>query len=86
MDTTSTPRLAAGCRLHATEPLLLIPEGTLKLSGPAMDILSRLDGQRTVASLIDELFVLYAGAEREQIEQDVIGLLERMQQRGVVRI
>lgn len=85
MDTDSIPRLAAGCRLHPTEPLLLIPEGTLKLSGPSRDILSSLDGVRTVGELIDILHAQYAGADKEQIRQDVLNLLERMQQRGVVR-
>ncbi len=85
MDTASVPRLAAGCRLHPTEPLLLIPEGTLKLSGPSRDILSSLDGVRTVGELIDILHAQYAGADKEQIRQDVLNLLERMQQRGVVR-
>lgn len=85
MDTDSIPKLAAGCRLHPTEPLLLIPEGTLKLSGPSRDILSSLDGLRTVGELIDLLHAQYAGADKELIQQDVLSLLERMQQRGIVR-
>ncbi len=76
------PRLAAGCRLHATEPILLIPEGTLKLSGPSRDILSLLDGRRSVAELIVLLQEQYA----EVVEQDVLDLLDRMAQRGVIRL
>jgi pyrroloquinoline quinone biosynthesis protein D len=86
MDTDSVPRLAAGCKLHPTEAVLLIPEGTLKLNGPSRDILSSLDGRRTVAELIDLLHAQYAGADKQQIQQDVLGLLERMQQRGVIRV
>ncbi len=86
MDTNAVPRLAAGCRLHPTEPVLLIPEGTLKLSGPSRDILSQLDGRRTVAEVIDLLHAQYADADKEMIQQDVIGLLDRMMQRGVIRI
>ena len=85
MDTNAVPRLAAGCRLHPTEPLLLIPEGTLKLSGPSRDILSQLDGRRTVAEVIDRLHAQYAGADKELIQQDVLDLLHRMAQRGVIR-
>ena len=86
MDTNAAPRLAAGCRLHPTEPLLLIPEGTLKLSGPSRDILSQLDGQRTVTEVIDRLHAQYADADKEMIQQDVIGLLDRMAQRGVIKL
>jgi len=85
MDIHSVPTIARGCRLHATEPLLLIPEGTLQLSGPARDILALSDGQRTVASIVEHLLAQYSGADRAQMEQDVLGLLERLEQRGVVK-
>ena len=86
MDTNAAPRLAAGCRLHPTEPVLLIPEGTLKLSGPSRDILSQIDGRRTVAEVVDLLHAQYADADKEMIQQDVIGLLDRMAQRGVIKL
>lgn len=86
MDTNAVPRLAAGCRLHPTEPILLIPEGTLKLSGPARDILAQLDGRRSVADIVDLLHAQYADADKEVMQQDVLGLLDRMAQRGVLRI
>jgi pyrroloquinoline quinone biosynthesis protein D len=86
MDTNAVPRLAVGCRLHPTEPMLLIPEGTLKLSGPSRDILTQLDGRRTVAEVIDVLHAQYADADKEMIQQDVIDLLDRMVQRGVIRL
>lgn len=86
MDLNSTPRLAPGCRLHLTESVLLIPEGTLNLQGPARDILSHLDGNRNVAAVVDELLKQYTGADGEAMRQDVLTLLERMQQRGVVRV
>jgi pyrroloquinoline quinone biosynthesis protein D len=78
-------RLSPGCRLHPTEPVLLIPEGTLQLSGPARDILFRLDGQRTIANVIDDLLAEYSGAEREAVERDVLDLLGRIQERGLIR-
>jgi pyrroloquinoline quinone biosynthesis protein D len=86
MDTNAVLKFAPGCRLHPTEPVLLIPEGTLKLSGPARDILTQLDGRRTVAEVVDLLHVQYADADRGVIEQDVLSLLDRMQQRGVLRL
>ncbi len=86
MDLGATPRLAHGCRLHPTEAVMLIPEGTLKLQGPARDILAQLDGKQSVAAIVDELVKQYEGVDRDDIQQDVLSLLERMEQRGVVRV
>jgi pyrroloquinoline quinone biosynthesis protein D len=85
MNLSAKLRLSPGCRLHPTEPVLLIPEGTLQLSGPARDILFRLDGQRTIANVIDDLLAEYSGAEREAVERDVLDLLGRIQERGLIR-
>jgi pyrroloquinoline quinone biosynthesis protein D len=86
MDLNATPRLAPGCRLHPTEAVLLIPEGTLNLRGPARDILSHLDGKRSVAAIVDELLKQYSGVNSDEMRQDILGLLERMERRGVVRV
>ena len=86
MDLHATPRLAPGCRLHPTEAVMLIPEGTLKLQGPARDILAQLDGKQSVAAIVEELAQQYEGVDRDDIQQDVLNLLERMELRGVVRV
>lgn len=86
MELTATPRLAHGCRLHATEALLLIPEGALKLSGPARDILLAVDGATTVSAIVELLQAQYSGASSADITRDVCALLHRLHQRGVVRI
>jgi pyrroloquinoline quinone biosynthesis protein D len=86
MDLHATPRLAPGCRLHPTEAVMLIPEGTLKLQGPAREILAQLDGKQSVAAIVDELVKQYEGVDKDDIRQDVLSLLERMEQRGVVRV
>jgi pyrroloquinoline quinone biosynthesis protein D len=86
MDLNATPRLAPGCRLHPTEAVLLVPEGTLNLRGPARDILSHLDGRQNVAAIVDELLKLYSGVDSSDMQRDVLSLLERMEQRGVVRV
>ena len=65
---------------------MLIPEGTLKLQGPARDILAHLDGKQSVAAIVDELAKQYEGVDRDDIQQDVLSLLDRMEQRGVVRV
>jgi pyrroloquinoline quinone biosynthesis protein D len=86
MDLNAMPRLAPGCRLHPTEAVMLIPEGTLNLQGPARDILARLDGKQSVAGIVDELVKQYEGVASDDIRQDVLNLLNRMEQRGVVRV
>jgi pyrroloquinoline quinone biosynthesis protein D len=86
MDLQTIPKLALGCRLHPTEPTLLIPEGTLTLSDTARDILLSVDGRRTVAEVVDTLLAEYAGADRAMIQDDVLALLDRMAQRGVIRV
>jgi pyrroloquinoline quinone biosynthesis protein D len=85
VDIHSTPRLAPGCRLHPTEAVLLVPEGTLNLAGPSRDILAQLDGKQTVAAIVDRLLEQYTGAPKDEMTQDVLNLLNRMEQRGVVR-
>ena len=86
MDLHATPRLAPGCRLHPTEPVLLIPEGTLNLQGPAREILTYLDGKQSVAGIMDALQKQYPSVDSDHMQQDVLSLLDRMVQRGVVRI
>jgi pyrroloquinoline quinone biosynthesis protein D len=86
MDINSVPGLAPGCRLHPTQDVLLVPEGTLNLSGPSRDILARLDGKRTVIAVVDDLLQGYSGADEAEVRRDVLELLERLEQRGVVRI
>ena len=85
MEMHSVPRLAVGCRLHPTADILLVPEGTLNLSGPSREILVRLDGQRTVTAIVNDLLLQFEGANSSEIGQDVLEVLNRMEQRGVVR-
>ena len=85
MDLNTTPRLAPGCRLHPTEEILLVPEGALNLTGPTRDILSRVDGSRSVLAIAEELYRQYAGANIADIQTDILSLLDRMQQRGFIR-
>jgi pyrroloquinoline quinone biosynthesis protein D len=86
MDLTSTPRLAPGCRLHPTQDVLLVPEGTMNLTGPTREILTRLDGQQSVTAIVADLMREYADADADEVQGDVLKLLERMQERGIVRV
>ncbi|ADV82901.1 pyrroloquinoline quinone biosynthesis peptide chaperone PqqD [Terriglobus saanensis] len=85
MNLDSVPRLSLGCRLHPGGEALLIPEGALNLKGPAREVLARLDGKRSIAEIAADLLGEFPGVPAELIQQDVLALLERMQQRGVIR-
>jgi pyrroloquinoline quinone biosynthesis protein D len=85
MDMNSIPVLGRGCRLHPTEDVLLRPEGTLELNGPSRDVLARVDGNRDVAAIVQELLQEYAGAEEAEVRADVLALLEDLKERGVLR-
>lgn len=87
LDAESLPRLRAGCRFshaHGQENVLLIPEGLMKLAGPARKILELCDGQRTFAQVLTELQCVYPAAPRDQMERDTASYLERLRERGAV--
>ena len=72
------PALRRGFRLQ-WEPrqdchVLLYPEGMIKLNASAGQILERLDGQRSVAAIIDQLTASFPGVPR--IDEDVLAFLE----------
>lgn len=80
-------RLAVGCRLNATggqEDLLLIPEGALRLQGPARTIVELCDGARTLSQIVEELQRRYPSAQPATIETEAVALLARLRDRGVL--
>ena len=85
MDMNSIPMVVRGCRLHPTQDVLLMPEGTLDLNGPSRDVLTRVDGSRDVAAIVKELLQEYEGAEEAEVRTDVLALLEDLKDRGVLR-
>jgi pyrroloquinoline quinone biosynthesis protein D len=85
MDMNSIPMVVRGCRLHPTQDVLLMPEGTLELNGPSRDVLARVDGNRNVAGIVQELLQEYEGAEEAEIRADVLALLQDLKDRGVLR-
>jgi pyrroloquinoline quinone biosynthesis protein D len=85
MEMNSIPMVVRGCRLHPTQDVLLMPEGTLELNGPSRDVLTRVDGNRDVAAIVQELLQEYEGAEEAEIRTDVLALLQDLKDRGVLR-
>lgn len=77
-DIKSRPCLAVGCRLNdKSQPsrVLHMPERALRLSGPSLEIIERCDGRRTVQEIISELQKLYAKADPQKVETDILGYL-----------
>ena len=80
-------RLAPGGRLNVaaeSEDLLLIPEGALRLKGPARAIVDLCDGQRTMGEIAAELKRRYPSADAVRIETEVAALLARLRDRGAL--
>jgi pyrroloquinoline quinone biosynthesis protein D len=67
---------AQGCHV------LLYPEGMVKLSGSAGEIMKRIDGKSPVAALLAELRAAFPGAD---LETDVYKFLEAAYDRGWLR-
>ena len=89
LERNRVPRLAPGCRLNAAggaEDLLLIPEGALRLKGPARAIVELCDGRRTVTEIITELQRTYPTAQPPRIEMEAVALLARLRDRGVLEV
>jgi pyrroloquinoline quinone biosynthesis protein D len=73
----SRPRIGTGFRLQ-WEPaqdchVLLYPEGMVKLNRSAGEIMSRCDGERSVAAIVAELEQAFAATA---LERDVLAFVE----------
>ena len=85
-ELSERPALKPGCRLSASssEPLLLIPEGALRLAGPARRILELCDGNRTLAALIAQLQSEFRSAEASRIAAEVVAYLNGLREKGAI--
>jgi coenzyme PQQ biosynthesis protein PqqD len=83
----SRPRLAAKARLRFDRKdsryMLLYPERGLVLNPTAADVIQLCTGERTVASIVDELARRY-GHQVPAVEREVMGFLTAMAERGLV--
>ena len=73
------PTLPRGVRLREDTArggfTLMAPERILKLDPIANEVLKRVDGTATVATIVDDLARTFA-ADRAQIDTDVKGMLQ----------
>jgi pyrroloquinoline quinone biosynthesis protein D len=86
MGLEARPHVAGHFRLQWEEVqkawVLLYPEGMVKLNSSAGEIMQRLDGEKTVQALIDEL---ESSFETSGLTQDVLDFLAIAQRQGWVK-
>jgi pyrroloquinoline quinone biosynthesis protein D len=84
----SKPALAAGCRWGGSQeqPLLLIPEGAIRVQETGRAILGLCDGQRTFSEILTELERQYSGADPQRIRDDAATFLEQLHHKRVVNL
>jgi pyrroloquinoline quinone biosynthesis protein D len=84
----AVPRLAPHMKLRFDAArdtwTIQAPERSFMLDGVAHAIISRCDGTATIAAIVDDLCRAFAGAPRDQIETDVIGLIQTFVDKGVM--
>jgi len=78
------PLLKPGCRLSPDGDVLLIPEGVLRLQGPACRIVQFCDGTRTIPEIITALLEQFPGADRAKVSEETSTFLTRLVDRGVM--
>ena len=83
---SSQPRLAPGCRwsTNAGKPVVLYPEGMIRVEGTGENILRLCDGERTFQDIVTSLSEQYGAADPEKIAQDASGFLEALQRKRIV--
>jgi pyrroloquinoline quinone biosynthesis protein D len=64
--------------------VLLVPEGMLRLKGAGAEILALVDGERTVAQIVDALQSQYPPEAHAQIATEVASFLASLNQRSLL--
>jgi pyrroloquinoline quinone biosynthesis protein D len=81
----AVPRLPRGVRLRQDAArggwVLLAPERILQPDPVAVEILTRVDGQASLAQIVDSLAAAFS-AERAQIDADVRAFLGNLAEKG----
>jgi len=78
------PILRPGCRLSASSDLLLIPEGALRLQGPAAHIVQACDGVKTVPEIVATLLKNFPGTEEARVWDETSAFLTKLRDRAIL--
>ncbi|WP_027351673.1 pyrroloquinoline quinone biosynthesis peptide chaperone PqqD [Halotalea alkalilenta] len=86
-DLTRTPQLIRGVRMREDPArggwVLLAPERVFKLDEIGREILSRVDGERSLETIVASLAAAFE-AEPERIAADVVAFLDGLAERQVL--
>ena len=86
-ELTATPRLAPGVRLNDKNQLprqLVLSNGSMRISGPSLEIVQLCDGKHTVEQIAEKLHALYSKAEPQRVTEDLLGYLELLKKQRAV--
>jgi hypothetical protein len=86
-ELTATPKLAPGVRMNEKNQQprqVLLPNGTMRISGPSLEIVKLCDGKHTVQQIAEKLHALYAKAEPQRVTEDLLSYLELLKKQGAV--
>ena len=88
IDSAARPRLAPHRRLHHDKArdcwTIQAPERVFVLDEPGHAIVSRCNGENTIAEIVDQLCAVYGEAAREPISADVLALVRDFASKGVM--
>ncbi|GAC1577230.1 MAG: hypothetical protein NVS3B7_10470 [Candidatus Elarobacter sp.] len=82
--TGAVPKMSRGVRLRRDpdgSPILLIPEGLLRLNPTAAAALELVDGRHSVGEIVESLCTQF-DVDRDDVARDVVALIDRLALRG----
>ncbi len=82
----SVPQLAAGCRWGGTAeaPVVLFPEGAIRVEGTGRIILELCDGHFSLAEIVQKLEAQFILAPKDKIRTDVQTFLEQLHAKRII--
>jgi pyrroloquinoline quinone biosynthesis protein D len=90
IESAARPKLAPHRRLHYDKAragwTIQAPERVFLLDGPGHAIVSRCNGENSVAAIVDQLCEAYPDAPREAISADVVALVQEFADKGVMSL
>jgi pyrroloquinoline quinone biosynthesis protein D len=86
LTAASVPKLAAGCRWGgSTEaPVVLFPEGAIRVEGTGRIILELCNGQFSLAEIVEKLEAQFFLAPKDKLRSDVRTFLEQLHDKRII--
>jgi coenzyme PQQ biosynthesis protein PqqD len=86
LSDASVPKFAAGCRWGGTieAPVVLFPEGTIRVEGTGRIILELCEGHFTLAEIVQKLESQFMLAPKGKIRADVETFLTQLHDKRIV--